>query len=602
MELQTFKQNFFPILPANAGIYKFIDEANKVLYVGKAKNIKNRVTSYFANSNQHSSRIKLLIRKVARIEFTIVETEHDALLLENSLIKKHQPKYNINLKDNKTYPFICITNERFPRIFLTRTRVKDGSEYLGPYTSVHKVRSLLDFIKSLYPIRICNYNLSQSNIDKQKFKVCLEYHIGNCLGPCEGLQNEEDYNKSIDHIKEILKGRTTNVIQILKMQMIEYAEAFQFEKANLIKTKLNILENYQAKSTIVNPSIDNVDVFSIEHTQHSAFVSYFKISNGTIIQTHATKIANIEDESTEDILLHGIINIRRKYGSLAKEIITSRHISFPDESIKITIPARGDKKKLLDLAHANAVQFKNQTLSKLDRLKEKKGSHRVLEQLRVDFNMSKVPTHIECFDNSNIQGAFPVASLVVFKDGKPSKKDYRHFNIKSVEGPNDFASMEEVVLRRYKRCVDENEPLPQLVLIDGGKGQLSAALKSIEIVGIKDQITLASIAKKLEEIYFPGDPYPLHLNKKSESLRLLQNIRNEAHRFAINFHRDRRSKKTVTTELLQIKGIGEKTTDKLLRAFRSTKKIMEADSAEIEKIVGKNAARIVMEYFQNSNK
>ena len=600
MELEHFRQQIGPYLSTNAGVYKFIGDENKILYVGKAKNIKNRVSSYFNNLNQTSSRLKLLVKKAVKIEYTVVETEHDALLLENSLIKKHQPKYNIQLKDSKTYPFIKITNERFPKIYLTRNRENDGSEYLGPYTSVNKVRTILEFIKNLYPVRTCNYNLSEANIKKGNFKICLEYHLGNCMGPCEGFQSEDEYNKNIEQVKDILKGKSNQVIQHIKEKINEYAENYEFEQAENYKKKLLILENFQAKSTIVNPTIHNVDVFSVVDAYENVFISYLKVINGTIIQTHAVHIKNRSEETIEEILEYTVFDLRQKFNSNSTEIILPISIDYPEENTTITVPQRGDKKKLMDLAYKNALQYKDQILTRLDKHKAKTSQERVMLQLKNDFNLANLPEHIECFDNSNIQGSFPVASLVVFKEAKPSKKDYRHFNIKTVEGPNDFASMEEVVFRRYKRLIEENQPLPQLILIDGGKGQLSSAMASIDKLGIKNKVTVAAIAKKLEEIYFPGDPIPLHINKRSEGLRLLQQIRNEAHRFAITFHRNKRSK-SINTGLLNIKGVGSKTAEKLLKEFKSIKKIKTASTQELEEVVGKHAANLVKIHFEENS-
>lgn len=597
MDHQTYKAYFEPVIPSVPGIYKFIDQENRLLYVGKAKNLKKRVASYFTSGRNHSSRIKLLVKKSSTIEYTIVESEHDALLLENNLIKKHQPKYNVLLKDGKTFPFICIKNEPFPRVFLTRTRTEEGSEYLGPYTSVTRVKTILEFVNILYPLRTCNYNLSQANIRSGKFSLCLEYHIGNCLGPCVGLQTETDYAEGIRDIRHILGGHISRVGKHLSNKMKKHAEKLEFEQAENTKKKLDHLKNFQSKSTIVNPRIKHVDVFALEDTVPAAYVAYFKVVNGTIVQTNTVQLSKKLNESPEELLQYTIAVLREKYNSRSKEIIVPFHVQYPEENIKLTIPQRGDKLKLLSLARKNALQYKNHVLTKLDKYKSRKSPSRILEQLKIDLRMNVIPAHIECFDNSNIQGANPVASMVVFKNGKPLKKEYRHFNIKSVSGPNDFASMEEIVMRRYKRLIDEKKPLPSLILIDGGKGQLSAAIKSIDSLGLRGRMTVASIAKKLEEIYLPGDPLALHINKKSESLRLLQKIRDEAHRFAITFHRSKRDKSTLHTELTKIDGIGKTTAEKLLIHFRSTKKIKDADQATLEKVIGKSKTQLILSHF-----
>lgn len=603
MDIQHFREKIFPYLPDSAGVYQFVGEADKVLYVGKAKNLKNRVASYFNNLHQHTGKTKLLVKKAINIEFTVVETEHDALLLENAFIKKYQPKYNVDLKDDKSYPFIVIKNERFPRLFLTRRKVNDGSEYLGPFTSVAKVRDVLEFLRRVYPIRSCNYNLSDENISKGKFKVCLEYHIGNCLGPCEARQSEEDYNHNIQQIRQILKGETAGVMRHVKQEMMDRAEAFEFEAAEKLKERLQFLKQFQSKSAVVSPHIDNVDVFHIEMVGDKGFVSYFKLINGSIIQTSALQVKRKLDESASDLLSYAILNIRDQYQSAAHEIIVPFRPEYSFDDIVITVPQRGEKKKLLNLAYKNALEFKNRVLTKLDKHKsQSRNTIRILEQLKSDFHMQELPQHIECFDNSNIQGTTPVASAVVFKDGKPVKKDYRHYNIKSVIGPDDYASMEEVVYRRYRRMTGEDTPLPQLILIDGGKGQLSAAVKSLERLGIRQKLTIAAIAKRLEEIYFPGDPIPLHINKQSPSLKLLQQIRNEAHRFAITFHRSKRNKSALRTELTDINGIGEKTATTLLREFKSIKKIEELSKDALARVVGNNKAELIHNYYHPDSK
>lgn len=599
MDHTAFKQIIDPILPASPGVYRFIGEDQDILYVGKAKNLRNRVSSYFNKSNQHSARIRLLVKKATNIQFTVVESEHDALLLENSFIKKYQPRYNINLKDDKSYPYIVIKNERFPRLYLTRNKVDDGSEYLGPFTSVARVRTILEFLRSLYPIRTCSYNLSEENIQSGKFRVCLEYHLGNCLGPCEGLQSEESYQHSIDQIRNILRGKATVVIQGLKQQMLEHADRFEFEEAEALKKKIHNLESYQSRSTVVSPKVDEVDVIDFVEANKRAFVTYFKVVEGTIIQTHAAQLKKQLDESKADLLNYAILFMRDKFQSTSHEVIVPFEPDYTFPDITITVPQRGDKKKLLDLARKNALEYKNRILTKVDKHRMKTSrSERVLKQLQHDFRMTELPTHIECFDNSNIQGTTPVASAVVFKDAKPSKKEYRHFNIKTVQGPNDFASMEEIVYRRYRRLLEEEAPLPQLILIDGGKGQLNAALKSLVRLGIESKVTLAAIAKRLEEIYFPHDPVPLHIHKASESLKLLQQIRNEAHRFAITFHRSKRQKGSLKTELTQINGIGKTSAEALLKKFRSVKKVKQAGLDELSEIIGLKRAKLIKTHFK----
>lgn len=603
MTQETFKEKIAPVLPEDAGVYRFMDSDGKVLYVGKAKNLRKRVTSYFVKSHQQSGRIRLLIKKADNILFTVVDSEHDALLLENSFIKKHQPRYNVMLKDDKTYPYIVIKNERFPRLFLTRKKIEDGSTYLGPFTSVSRVKLILDFVRSIYPIRTCNYVLSEENIEQGKFKVCLEYHIGNCLGPCEGRQSESSYNANIDQIKQILKGKATFVLKGLKEEMQQLADNFEFEAAEAVKKKIQHLEKYQSRSSVVHATIDDVEVFGLEMVEDKAFVNYFKVVNGSIIQTQAFQLKRQLEESPQELLSYAILSMRDRFKSQSRELIVPFTPEYELADTTVTIPQRGDKKKLLDLATKNALEYKNRVLTRVDKHKMKqKRSDRVLRQLMEDFRMNQMPYHIECFDNSNLQGSNPVASTVVFKDAKPSKKDYRHYNVKTVEGPDDYASMEEIVFRRYKRLIDEEQPLPQLILIDGGKGQLNAALSSLEKLGIASKVTLASIAKRLEEIYFPHDPVPLHISKKSESLKLLQQLRNEAHRFAITFHRQKRSKSALQTELTDIKGVGEKTIKALLVQFKSVKKIREAGYEKLKEAVGHQKAKLINDYFEQREK
>ena len=598
MKVQHFRDKIFPLLPESPGVYQFLDTERQVLYVGKARNLKNRISSYFNNITRHPSRLKILLEKADKIDFTVVENEHDALLLENNLIKQLQPRYNIIAKDDKSYPYIVIKNERFPRVFFTRRVVNDGSEYLGPFTSVSRVKDVFEYLKSMYPIRSCNYQLSESNIKGKKFRLCLEYHIGNCLGPCEEKQDESSYNESIAQIRQILKGQTAAVERKIKSEMQELASQYRFEDAERLKQRLQFLKRFKSHSAIVSSSISHVDVFYIEITERQGFVSYFNVVNGSIIKTAALHLKAKLDESPSDLLLYAILHLRKKHRSNAREVIVPFEPEFNPEGISFLVPQRGDKKKLLDLAYKNALEYKNRILTRLDKHKTRnRNVIRVLEQLKSDFRMQKIPNHIECFDNSNIQGSTPVASTVVFRNARPSKKEYRHYNIKSVEGANDFASMEEVVYRRYRRLLEEGRPLPDLVLIDGGKGQLSAAMKSIERLKINKQMTVAAIAKRLEEIYFPGDPYPLHINKQSPSLKLIQQIRNEAHRFAITFHRSKRDKKTLRTELCDIKGIGEKTALQLLTKFHSIKKISELSLEDLSKAIGRSKAQIIYSYY-----
>ena len=597
MDIEEFRP-YREQLPNEPGIYRYIGDKERILYIGKAKNLKKRVSSYF-NKNHDSARLNMLVRKIRHIEVTVVNNEQEALLLENSLIKKHKPKYNIMLKDDKTYPFIVIKNERFPRIFFTRDHVNDGSLYLGPYTSMRRTEAILQLLKSIYPLRNCTLNLSKKNVEAGKFKVCLEYHIGNCKGPCQQFQTEEDYNNSINQIKKILQGQTTAVVNDLKDEMKQYAEEYRFEAANEVKQKIEGLNTYKAKTTIVNFAINDMEVYTIAEEGIYAFINYMKVANGSIIQTKNLELKRSElNETKEELVCYAIEQMRDQFRSTSKEILAQFPVEYLDEDLNIIVPQIGDKKKLVQLSMKNALFARNKHIEEQNKHQKKVGPNRVLEQLQKDFNLTTLPEHIECFDNSNIQGTTPVASMVVFKDGKPAKKDYRHFNIKTVEGANDFASMEEIVYRRYKRLLDDNEPLPQLVIIDGGKGQLNAAMKSLEKLELMDRLALVSIAKRLEEIYFPGDPVPLHINKRSESLRLVQHIRNEAHRFAITFHRLKRDKASLTPGLKDIKGIGQKTAELLLKTFKSEKKMKQASLEELASVIGSSKAKIVMEHYQ----
>lgn len=582
-------------LPDNPGVYQFYDAAGKILYVGKAKNLKKRVSSYF-NKKQEYGKTRVLVKKIHTIKHIVVSTESDALLLENNLIKKLLPRYNVLLKDDKSYPWICMKNERFPRIFPTRKLIKDGSEYYGPYTSMKTVRTLLELVKSLYPLRTCNYDLSEEKIEAGKYKVCLEYHLGNCLGPCEGLQGEKEYNGQIEDIRQIIKGNLKSSLHSFRQQMKELADKMEFEKAQRVKDKIDILENYQAKSTVVNPKINNVDVFSIISDETHAYVNFLQLSHGAIIRSHTLEIKKKLDETDEELLQLAITEIRQRFHSRTKEI----YLPFPvtvEEDVKVTLPKLGDKRRILELSERNARFYRQDKMKQIKITDPDRHTKRIMAQMKADLRLSVEPTHIECFDNSNIQGSNPVAACVVFKDGKPSKKDYRHFNIKTVEGPDDFASMEEVVFRRYKRLLNEDEPLPQLIIIDGGKGQLSSALKSLEALDLRGKIAIIGIAKRLEEIYFPEDPVPLYLDKRSETLKIIQQLRNEAHRFGITHHRNKRSKGAIGTELVGIEGIGEKTAEQLLKSFKSVKRIKEASVESLAESVGMAKAKKIYKSF-----
>ncbi len=585
-------------LPNTPGVYQFYGSSGEVIYVGKAKNLKKRVRSYF-NKVHDYGKTNILVKKIIDIRHIVVESETDALLLENNLIKKYQPRYNVLLKDDKSYPWICIRNERFPRVFHTRRMIRDGSEYFGPYTSIKTVYTLLDLIKGLFPLRTCNYDLSKEKIDSHKYKVCLEYHLGNCRGACEAKEYESSYQDNITTIREILKGNFKSSINVFKTQMKLYADNLEFEAAQSLKEKIQILENYQAKSTIVNPKISNVDVFSIVSDESFAYVNFLQLSHGSIIRSHTLELKKKLQESDQNLLELAITEIRQRFSLESNELYVPFEVEL-GSNFKITIPKVGDKKKLMDLSIRNAKYHR------LDQLKQIKitdpGRHevRIMAQMKSDLRLSETPTHIECFDNSNIQGTHPVAACVVFKNGKPSKKEYRHFNIKSVKGPDDFASMTEVVYRRYKRLLDENKPLPQLIIIDGGKGQLSASLKSLEALKLRGQIAIIGIAKRLEELYYPDDPIPLYLDKKSETLKIIQQLRNEAHRFGIEHHRNKRSKTALNSELESIVGIGQKTILELLKNFKSVQRVSFAKLDELEHVVGTSKASIIYNYYQNN--
>ncbi len=585
-------------IPNSPGIYKFVHKSGEILYVGKAKNLKSRVTSYFGERRDRLAKTRALVKKANNLEFTIVETEQDALLLECTLIKKHQPKYNVMLKDGKSYPYICVKNERFPRVFLTRRVIKDGSSYYGPYVSVPQAYIIIDLIKNLFPLRTCSFNLSEELIKKKKYKVCLEYHIKNCMGACEGFESEAEYNQKIVQIKNMLKGHFGSVKAHLKKEMQELSENLAFEKAQLLKEKLAAFEDYQGKSTVVSTTIQDVDVFSIASDEQDAYVNYLKVANGAIITTYTLEMAKNLNEEESELLAYAIDIIREQFNSIAPEVIIAKDIDLIDTTLQKTVPKIGDKKKLLELSEKNVQYFLLQKRKEaINKQNKQTSAERILKTLQTDLQMSQVPLHIECFDNSNIQGTNPVSSCIVFKNAKSSNKDYRHYNVKTVEGPNDFATMEEVVYRRYKRLLAESKPLPQLIIIDGGKGQLSSAVKSLTALGILDKVTVVGIAKRLEEIFFPGDNLPLYINKKSESLKLIQQCRNEAHRFAITFHRNQRSKNFIGTEITHIPGVGAATAEKLLKHFGSVKKLAEASNMEIETVAGKAIARKVITYF-----
>ena len=583
-------------LPSDPGVYRYYDKNNQLLYVGKAKNLKKRVLSYF-NKNLTSSRTKIMVGKINRLETTIVNSEYDALLLENNLIKEHQPFYNILLKDDKTYPWICIKKEPFPRVFMTRNIIKDGSEYYGPYAKLKPARVLLDTIKHLYKLRTCNLNLSPSKIEEGKYRVCLEYHIKNCDGPCEDLESEEDYNEKIDSIRGIIKGDFRKAKEYLTSQMMKYATNLEFEKAQMIKDRIDSLEDYQTKNTVVNPNIDDVDVFGMTSDETAAFVNFFKIRNGNIIQSYTTEIKKVLDESDEDLLEKALIEIRQKFASESKEILLPFHLTVNIPDVKLIVPKVGDKKRIVELSEKNAKEYRLEKLKQIQIVDPDRHTNRIMAEMKNLLRMPVEPRHIEGFDNSNIQGTNPVSSCVVFKDGKPSKADYRIFHPKTVEGPNDFATMEEVILRRYSRLLDEGEPLPQLILIDGGKGQLSSAVKSLKLLGLYGKITIIGIAKRLEELYFPEDSIPLYLDKKSETLKILQRVRDEAHRFGVKHHRTRRKNYTIKSELEEIPGVGEKTIEILLSKLKSVKRIKEAELVTLEEIVGKSKAEVIWKYF-----
>jgi len=582
-------------LPNEPGVYQYFDKNEVIIYIGKAKNLKKRVSSYFSKTHENG-KTKVLVTKIVSIKHIVVATETDALLLENNLIKKHKPRYNILLKDDKTYPWICIKKERFPRIFMTRRVIKDGSEYFGPYTSIKTVRILLDLIKELYPLRTCTYDLSHQNINEGKYKVCLEYHLKNCKGACENLETESHYNNSIKAIRNIIKGNFKEGLEKFQEMMLVCAEKMEFEEAQKIKEKLSLLGNYQSKSTIINPAINNVDVFSIISDETHGYANFLKISNGAIIQSHTTEIKKKLAETDIELLTHFIVEIRQRFNSISPEIYVPFNVNLGG-IVKVTIPKLGDKKRIIELSERNAKYYRQEQFKQTQIVDPERHVKRIMAQMKKDLRLHVEPRHIECFDNSNIQGTHPVAACVVFRDGKPSKKEYRHYNIKTVVGPDDFGSMEEVVFRRYKRLLEEEQTLPQLIIVDGGKGQLSSGLKALEDLGLRGKIAIIGIAKRLEEIYYPDDPIPLYLDKKSETLKITQYLRNEAHRFGITFHRNKRSKSAIKSELEQIPDVGVQTITTLLRKFKSAKRVKEASLEELKLEIGHARAVKVYTFY-----
>lgn len=588
-------------IPLQPGIYKYFDSSNELIYVGKAKSLRKRIASYFSKTFV-GQKTNELVKRIHRIEFTIVDNEHDAFLLENALIKEYQPKYNINLKDDKSYPYIVLKREPFPRVFITRKKLKDGSEYIGPFTNALMIRELLIFIKQMVPLRTCKLALTDNNINRGKFKVCLEYHLGNCKGPCEGLQDKNDYQDGIQRIRDIVKGNLSAIIQQFKGEMMEYATALQFEKAEMVKKKIEALQNYQSKSVVISNHLSSLDVFSILKEDNIAYINYLMVQNGTIIQTHTIKVETKIEEEEEDLLCQTIFHLREMFNSSSTELLLPYMIDYPDEQIKITIPKTGDKKKLLDLSLKNVNYYKEEIRKKkILRLEGKSDMEKlkVLYQLKEDLQLSEVPKHIECFDNSNFQGSYPVSAMVCFKEGEPSKKDYRHFNVKTVEGINDFATMKEAVYRRYKRLKEENLPLPQLIIIDGGKGQLGSAVEALDELGMMGLMNIVGLAKNEEEIFFPGDSQSVKLVYDSDGLKFIRRVRDEVHRFGITFHRNQRSRGTFKNELEEINGIGESTATELLKAFKSVKTVRNKNLNELAEIIGKSKAKIVYDHYHS---
>ncbi len=597
MEVSDHIKSILKALPEKAGVYQFFEENGSILYVGKAKVLKNRVTSYFNKNKYESIKTKLMVKKIRDIKYSVVETESDALLLEDSLIKKFKPRYNILLKDDKSYSSIVIKNEPFPRVQSTRQILNDGSTYFGPYTSGKSLYSILDLIKELYPLRTCTLNLSKANIQAKKFKVCLEYHLGNCLGPCVGKQREEDYQQGVQHIKRIIKGEYLEAVKTLKKEMIQLASEQKFEQAQQLKERIQTLENFQAKSTIVNTDIDNVEVFSIASDAQSIYANYMHIMRGSIVHVYTAEVVRQLDETDEEVLAFVIRSFRERMKSQAKSALIPFDINEKIPGLELHVPQRGDKKKLIELSLKNANHFLLEARKRAAFLDPERNTQRILETMKKDLRLPEYPVHIECFDNSNIQGTNPVSACVVFKNAKPSKSDYRIFNIQSVVGPDDFASMREAVYRRYARLIQEEQPLPQLLIIDGGKGQLSSAMESLDLLGLRGRIAVIGIAKRLEEIFFPGDSIPIYLDKRSESLKIIQHLRNEAHRYGLSKHRQRRSKGAIHSELENIAGVGKKTIEKLLQHFSSVARIKSATQKEIEQVVGEKTAEKIKNYF-----
>lgn len=599
--MSEYLRNIIQNIPEKPGCYQYFDEKGVIIYVGKAKNLKKRVSSYFSKKHEDSPKTRILVSKIRDIKYIIVDTEADTLLLENSLIKEFQPRYNVMLKDDKTYPSIVIRNEFYPRVELTRKIMKDGSLYFSPYSNVPSVKILLEFIHKLYPIRTCALNLTPEKIAEGKYKVCLEYHIKRCLGPCIGSQTYDNYNRNIESIKEILKGNTNLVSDEIYTQMLEMAEKHEFEEANKLKEKYLLVENFKNKSTVVSSIKYNIDVYSYDEDESAAYINYLNVHNGAIIQAYTFEYRKRLDEAKEELLGLGILEVRERFGSKAKEIVVPFLPDITLDDVEYVIPQRGGKKKLLLLSTQNVRQYKFDKLKKAESLNPEQRSVRILKEIQRDLNLKDLPTHIECFDNSNIQGTNPVSACVVFKMGKPSKRDYRHFNVKTVIGPDDFSTMREVVYRRYHRLLEEETPLPQLIVIDGGKGQLSAACESLKALGIYGKVAIVGIAKRLEEIYYPEDSIPLYLDKNSESLKVLQHLRDEAHRFGITFHRNQRSKHQIKSELDNIKGIGDEAKRLLFKEFRSVKRIKAAEDKELQKIVGKHKTALIRKYFEDKN-
>lgn len=597
MQTPEHIQVILKVLPHKPGVYQYFDKEGQLIYVGKAKSLKNRVSSYFNKNQYENGKTAVLVRKIADIKYMVVESEMDALLLENSLIKKHKPRYNIVWKDDKSYPSIVIKKEPFPRIFATRQVIKDGSEYHGPYASVKVMHAVLDLVRKLYPIRSCSLPLTKPNIEAGKFKVCLEYHLGNCLGPCEGKQSLENYDRNVENIRRIIKGNLSDALKELKMLMQEKVANYAFEEAQFLKEKIETLESFQAKSTIVNPHISNVEVFSIASDKTSGYVNYMKVNNGMIVQGYTAEMKKRMDESDAELLEYAIVEMREKFQSNSTEILVPFALEMELENVEFVIPQRGDKKKLLELSERNSKLYMLDAQKQQEIIDPERHTNRLLETIKSDLHLKELPVHIECFDNSNIQGTNPVSACVVFKNAKPSKNDYRKFNVKTVVGPNDFDTMKEAVFRRYSRLVEEGESLPQLIVIDGGKGQLGAALESLGMLGLRGRIAVIGIAKRLEEIYFPGDNLPIYLDKRSETLKVIQQLRDEAHRFGLSHHRDRRSKEALRSELTDIPGVGFRTTQQLLFHFKTVKRVKEATIAELEEVVNKKMARLIYDYF-----